>query len=74
MFDDVLGMATSCVDNFRSCAHDAFCTSIVDDVLSPILNEIVLLRSLSEEFHRESLEVEKFLQEAHSYHLNEVSR
>jgi hypothetical protein len=73
MFDDVLGTAMLCVENFRGGVHDSFGASIIADVLDPVLNEIVLLRSFNKEFQGLSLDIDRVLQEARSFHLNEAS-
>jgi hypothetical protein len=66
MFDDVFGMVEQCTETFRGSVRDTFGASIINDVLEPIRNEIVLLRSFHEESQRYSLNVEQLLQDARS--------
>ncbi len=74
MFDDVFGMTGQCVETFRNGVKDSFGASIVADVLDPICNEIGLLRSFNEEFQRQSMNIERVLQEARSFHFKERSK
>jgi len=70
MFNDVSGLAGQCAGNFRGCVHDAFGASIVSDVLDPVITELSMLRSFSEEFQKLSMEVDQILQEARSIQPN----
>lgn len=71
MFDDVFGMVEKYTDTFRSSVRDSFGASIITDVLDPIRDQIVLVRSVSEEFQRESLAIRQALHEASSMTLGE---
>jgi len=64
MFDAVFGITKQHAENFQGSVRDAFGSSIITDVLDPILNEITFLRSFNEEFVRQSLKVDLVLQEA----------
>lgn len=63
MFDDVFGMATLCAENFRDVVRDPFGSSIVTDVLDPIIKEIYSLRVFNEEFQRQVLNIDKTLED-----------
>jgi hypothetical protein len=64
MFDDVFGMATRCAETFRAGVRDAFGASIAADVLEPILKEINSLRIFNEEFQRQSINIDRTLEDA----------
>ena len=44
MFDDALGMAKRCTEDFRDGVRDSFGLSIVTDVLGPILQNLIQQR------------------------------
>lgn len=73
MFDDVFGMAERCTETFHDGVHDAFGASIIADVLDPIRNQIVQLRSLHEDVQRHFLNVNQLLLDARSMTLTEGS-
>lgn len=64
MFDDVLGMATLCSENFRDGVRDSFGASIAADVLEPIIKEIDSLRIFNAEFQRQALSIDGTLADA----------
>ncbi|AEG00711.1 hypothetical protein Metme_2308 [Methylomonas methanica MC09] len=64
MFDEVLGMATLCTENFRDGVRDSFGASIVADVLDPILKEIDSLRIFNAAFQQQSLSIDQTLADA----------
>ena len=64
MFNDVFGMMTLCEENFRDGVRDSFGASIITDVLDPILKEIDSLRVFNEEFQRQALNIDLFLEDA----------
>ena len=64
MFDEVLGMAAQCAENFRDGVRDTFGASIVADVLDPILKEIDSLRIFSDAFQQQSLSIDQTLADA----------
>ena len=63
MFDDALGMAKRCTEDFRDGVRDSFGLSIVTDVLGPILQDIESLRELHEEFRRQATTIDRTLEE-----------
>lgn len=71
MFDDVFGMVEQCTDTFRGSVRDTFGASIIADVLDPIRDQIGLLRSINEDFQRQSLAIGQILQEARSLTLGD---
>jgi len=74
IFDDVLGMATLCAENFRDGVRDSFGASIIADVLAPILKEIDSLRDYSEEFQRQALNIDRVLEEARTIQFKDCGR
>lgn len=64
MFDEVFRMATLCAENFRDGVHDSFGASIAAKVLDPLLKEIDSLRIFNEEFQRQSLNIDRILEDA----------
>lgn len=66
IFDDALGMATLCAENFRNGVRDSFGASMIVDVLAPILKEIDSLRGFNEEFRQQVLNIDRVLEEARS--------
>lgn len=64
MFDDVLGTATQCTENFRDAVRDSFGASIIADVLDPIHKEINSLRIFNDEFQQQSLKIDRVLEDA----------
>jgi hypothetical protein len=64
MFDEVLGMAALCTENFRDGVRDSFGASIVADVLDPILKEIDSLRIFNAAFQQQSLSIDQTLADA----------
>jgi hypothetical protein len=64
VFDDVLGMAMLCTDNFRDVVQDSFGASMITDVLAPIRKQIDSLRVFNEEFQRQALNIDRVLEEA----------
>ncbi len=70
MFDDTFEMVEQCTETFRAGVRDTFGASIIADVLDPIRNQIVMLRTFREESQRVSFEVERILQEARSMSLS----
>lgn len=74
MFDDVFGIATLCVDNFRDGVRDSFGASIIADVLAPILKEISSLRDSNEEFQRQALNIDEVLEVARTIQFKDCGR
>ena len=74
MFDDVFGMATLCAENFRDGVRDSFGASMIADVLDPILKEIGSLRDFNEEFQRQSLNIDRVLEEARTIKFKDGGR
>ncbi|AHY42826.1 hypothetical protein [Stutzerimonas decontaminans] len=64
MFDDVMGLMVGCANRFDAGVRDAFGTSIVNEVLSPILENIAFLRSFSEDYQRQVAAIHCVLAEA----------
>lgn len=64
MFDDVMGLMKVCTGRFTEGATDAFASSIVAEVLTPILKDIDSLRSFSEGYQRQVLIIDGILEEA----------
>ena len=71
MFDEVFGMATLCAKSFRDGVRDTLGTSIVADVLDPILKEIDSLRIFNDAFQQQSLSIAQTLADARMLQLNE---
>lgn len=69
MFDDVFGMAMRSTESFRFGVRDSFGATLIADVLDPILKEIDSLRILNEEFHQQSVNIDRVLDEARSIHI-----
>lgn len=63
MFDDVFGMTTWYTRNFRNGVRDSFGASIIADVLDPILKEVYVLRVFSEEFEKQSINIDQILED-----------
>lgn len=74
MFDDAFGMATQCAESFRDNLRDSFGASMIADVLDPILREIDSLRNFNEEFLRQTLNIDRVLEEARSIQLRNGGR
>ncbi len=74
IFDDVLGMATLCAENFRDGVRDSFGASMIADVLDPILKEIDSLRHFNEEFQRQALNIDRVLEEARTIQFKDCGR
>lgn len=66
MFDDAHGMLQRHSAVFRGSVRDSFGASIETDVLYPLCREIELLRSMHDEFLRQSLCIGQVLTEARS--------
>lgn len=64
MFDEVFGMAALCTENFSEGVRDTFGTSIVSDILDPILKEIDSLRAFNAVFQQQSLSIDQTLADA----------
>ena len=64
MFDEVFGMATLCAKSFRDGVRDTLGTSIVADVLDPILKEIDSLRIFNDAFKQRSISIDQTLADA----------
>lgn len=64
MFDDVMGLMKVCAGKFNEGVADAFSSSIVAEVLTPILKDIDSLRSFSEGYQRQVLIIDGILEEA----------
>ena len=64
MFDDVFGMATLFIENFRDRVRDSFGAAMIADVLDPILKEVDSLRIFNEEFQQQSFIIDRVLEEA----------
>jgi len=71
MFDDVLGLAMRCVEDFRGGVRDSFGQSIVEDVLAPVLSEIESLRRFNEEFRQQAFTIDRILEETRAIHLQD---
>jgi len=74
MFDDALGMATLCAENFRDGVRDSFGASMIADVLDPILKEIDSLREFNEEFQRQALSIDRVLEQARTIQFKDCGR
>lgn len=74
MFDDALGMATLCTENFRDGVRDSFGASMIADVLDPILKEIDSLREFNEEFQRQALNIDRVLEQARTIQFKDCGR
>jgi len=72
MFDDVYGMATLCAENFRDGVRDSFGASMIADAIEPILKEIDSLRDFNEEFQRQSLNIDRVMEEARTIQSEDV--
>ena len=72
MFNEVFGMATSCIEGFQAEVCDAFGASIVDEVLDPILKEIDSLRIFNADFHDQLLSIDNILTEARCLHIKNI--
>jgi len=66
LFDDVFSMAAQCAGRFSDGVHDSFGASIVAEVLEPIHREIGSLRIISEEYQRQSLIIDRVMDDARS--------
>lgn len=64
MFDDVMGLMKVCAGKFNEGVTDAFSSSIIAEVLTPILKDIDSLRSFSEGYQRQVLIIDGILEEA----------
>jgi hypothetical protein len=64
MFDNVLGMAALCSENFRGGVRDSFGASIAAEVLDPVLKEIDSLRIFNEDFQRKIFNIGQTLEDA----------
>lgn len=64
MFDDVMGLMKVCAGRFNEGAPDAFASSIVAEVLTPILKDIDSLRSFNKGYQRQVLIIDGILEEA----------
>ena len=73
-FDDALGMATLCAENFRDGVRDSFGVSMISDVLAPILKEIDALRVFNEEFRQQALNIDRVLEEARKIQFKDCGR
>lgn len=74
MFDDVFRTAALCTETFRDGVRDSFGSSIIADVLDPILKEIDSLRHFNEEFRRQALNIDFGMQAARAIQLREGGR
>ncbi|MDX1368228.1 MULTISPECIES: hypothetical protein [Pseudomonas] len=64
MFDDVMGLMAACANRFNAGVRDGFGTSIANEVLSPIQENITRLRSFSEDYQRQVTVIDGILEEA----------
>lgn len=64
MFDDVMGLMAACANRFNAGVRDGFGTSIANEVLSPIQENIARLRSFSEDYQRQVTVIDGILKEA----------
>ncbi|WHV79587.1 hypothetical protein [Pseudomonas aeruginosa] len=64
MFDDVMGLMAACANRFNAGVRDGFGTSIANEVLSPIQENIASLRSFSEDYQRQVTAIDGILAEA----------
>lgn len=74
MFDDAIGMATRCRDEFRDGVRDSFGQSILTDVFTPILKDIESLRRFNEEFRRQAITIDRILEEARAIQFQDQGR
>lgn len=74
MFDDAIGMATRCMDEFRDSVRDSFGQSLLTDVLTPILKDIESLRRFNEEFRRQAFTIDRILEETRAIQFQEQGR
>ena len=74
MFDDVLGMATLCAENFCDGVRDSFGASMIADVLAPVLKEIDSLRDFNEEFQHQALNIDRVLEDARTIQFKDCGR
>jgi len=74
MFDDVLGVATLCAENFRDGVRDSFGASMIGDVLDPVLKEIDALRDFNEQFQRQARSIDRVLEEARTIQFKDCAR
>lgn len=74
MFDDAIGMATRCMDEFRDSVRDSFGQSILTDVLTPILKDIESLRRFNEEFRRQAFTIDRILEETRAIQFQDQGR
>jgi hypothetical protein len=74
MFDEVLGLASLCTENFRGGVRDSFGASIAAEVLDPILKEIDSLRMFNEDFQRQALNIDRTLEDARVIRMKEHGR
>lgn len=74
MFDDVMGLMAVCANRFNAGVRDAFGTSIANDVLSPIQENIACLRSFSEDYQRQITAIDGILEEAQDIGTSQVER
>ncbi|MDN6856780.1 hypothetical protein QO207_09290 [Pseudomonas sp. CAN2814] len=66
MFDDVMGLMAACAIRFNAGVRDGFGTSIANEVLSPIQENIASLRRFSEDYQRQVTAIDGILAEAQS--------
>lgn len=64
MFDNVMGLMATCAKRFNAGVRDGFGTSIANEVLSPIQENIARLRSFSEDYQRQVTAIDSILDEA----------
>jgi len=64
MFDDVMGLMAACANRFNAGVRDGFGTSIANEVLFPIQENIACLRSFSEDYQRQVTAIDGLLEEA----------
>lgn len=67
MFDEVFGMTALCTEKFREGVRDSFGSSIVADVLEPILKEVDSLRIFNAAFQQQSLHIDSKLEDARTH-------
>ena len=74
MFDNALGMATRCVEDFSGVVRDSFGASIITDVLEPILKELDSLRAFNEAFQQQAINIDRVLEDARTIQFMDCGR